>query len=76
MASRHRPISPRARTSFVSRLLVPVLIAGLIFAGLAVVTVVNGGLTLPFGGGVLFAFDGEETGGLVHDENPCVDLIS
>lgn len=64
MASRHRPISPRARTSIVSRLLVPVLIAGLIFAGLAVVTVVNGGLTLPFGGGVLFAFDGEETGGV------------
>ena len=64
MASRHRPISPRARTSFVSRLLVPVLIAGLIFAGLAVVTVVNGGLTLPFGGGVLFAFDGEEAGGV------------
>ena len=64
MASRHRPVSPRARTSFVSRLFVPVLIAGLIFAGLAVATVVNGGLSLPFGGGVLFAFEGEEKSGV------------
>ena len=61
MASRYRPVSPRAHSSFLSRLLIPVLLAGVAFAGLAVFTVINGGLPLPFGGGVLFAFDGEGT---------------
>lgn len=60
MAVKHRPISPRSRTSLLSRLLVPVAIAGLLFVGLAIYTVVNGELRLPFGGGVLFAFQKEE----------------
>ncbi|MFN3240631.1 MAG: hypothetical protein ACE37K_03865 [Planctomycetota bacterium] len=58
MATRHRPVSPRQRRR--SRLLMPLAIAGVLLAGLVVYTVVNGELRLPFGGGVVFAFGGEE----------------
>lgn len=58
MATRHRPVSPRQRSG--SRLLMPLAIAGVLLAGLVVYTVVNGELRLPFGGGVVFAFGGEE----------------
>lgn len=61
MTSRHRPVSPRQRASFASRLLMPVMIAGLLFAGLVVYAIVQGELRLPFGGGVLFAFPRQAT---------------
>ena len=37
------------------------MIAGILFVGLAAFTVVNGELRLPFGGGVLFAYQGDPT---------------
>ena len=37
------------------------MIAGILFVGLAAFTVVNGELRLPFGGGVLFAYQGDST---------------
>ncbi|MFK7742150.1 MAG: hypothetical protein AB8H80_17675 [Planctomycetota bacterium] len=62
MANRHRPVSPRSRSrsSLLSRLAVPIGIAALLLIGLAVYTVINGELRLPFGGGVLFAFEKEK----------------
>jgi len=38
-------------------LMAPIMIAGLLFAALAAYTVINGELRLPFGGGVVFAFN-------------------
>jgi hypothetical protein len=60
MVARHRPVSPRTRSSVASRLLMPVLFACLMLVGIAAYTVINGELRLPFGGGVLFAFQKDE----------------
>lgn len=59
MATRHRPVTPRTR-SLGSLLATPLIIAGVLFLGLALYTVINGELRLPFGGGVLFAFQKEK----------------
>lgn len=59
MVIRHRPTTSRSR-GFGSLLLKPLAIAGLLFVGLAAYTVINGELRLPFGGGVLFAFEKDD----------------
>ena len=57
MAARHRPIPPRAPRRAATGLAFALLAAALCVVGLVVFTVVNGELRLPFGGGVVFAFD-------------------
>ena len=59
MATRIRPAPRRSGSSLSGRLLAPLAFAGVLFVGLAVYTVVNGELRLPFGG-VVLAFGGEE----------------
>ena len=59
MATRIRPAQKRAGSSLSGRLLTSLAFAGLLFGGVAVYTVVNGELRLPFGG-VVLAFGGEE----------------
>ncbi|MCR9245724.1 MAG: hypothetical protein NXI31_11895 [bacterium] len=59
--NRNRNVSPRSAPSGAGSMLSKILVVvAILFLGLVVYTIINGELRLPFGGGVVFAFDREQ----------------